>query len=170
MPLGIPHSSIVEHNSPPKRALNQPLADHVAWHVSSQGRDVSEEGTGLPSSAALSMGVHESQSLLWERMVLQERESPLAPGRHRPKLQRCPRLVHCTSGQFRSRVPQRLGIAALPDGLACQRADHSPTTPATGWLTDGFWCLPAIPFSPRLAVSSILDLRGAQIPRALRAL
>ena len=39
-----------------------------------QGRDVGEEGLGLPSSRALSMGVHESQSLLWERMVLQSRE------------------------------------------------------------------------------------------------
>merc|ERR1719446_941286 len=38
-----------------------------------QGRDLSEEGAGLPSSAALSMGTHESQSLLWERMVLQSR-------------------------------------------------------------------------------------------------
>lgn len=33
-----------------------------------------EEGNGLPSSQALSMGVHESQSLLWERMVLQSKE------------------------------------------------------------------------------------------------
>jgi Zn-dependent M32 family carboxypeptidase len=39
-----------------------------------QGRDLGEEGRGLPSSQALSMGVHESQSLLWERMVLQSRE------------------------------------------------------------------------------------------------
>ena len=39
-----------------------------------QGRDVGEEGLGLPASRALSMGVHESQSLLWERMVLQSRE------------------------------------------------------------------------------------------------
>jgi len=36
-----------------------------------QGRDVGEEGRGLPASQALSMGVHESQSLLWERCVLQ---------------------------------------------------------------------------------------------------
>jgi len=39
-----------------------------------QGRNVGEEGSGLPSSQALSMGVHESQSLLWERMVLQSKE------------------------------------------------------------------------------------------------
>ncbi len=39
-----------------------------------QGRDVGDEGLGLPSSQALSMGVHESQSLLWERMVLQSKE------------------------------------------------------------------------------------------------
>ena len=39
-----------------------------------QGRDVGEEGLGLQSSQALSMGVHESQSLLWERMVLQSKE------------------------------------------------------------------------------------------------
>mmetsp|Transcript_36641 Transcript_36641/g.91241 ORF Transcript_36641/g.91241 Transcript_36641/m.91241 type:complete len:304 (+) Transcript_36641:768-1679(+) len=38
-----------------------------------QGRDVSEEARGLPVSQPLSMGVHESQSLLWERMVLQSR-------------------------------------------------------------------------------------------------
>merc|ERR1740130_2215342 len=39
-----------------------------------QGRDLGEEGLGLPASQALSMGVHESQSLLWERMVLQSKE------------------------------------------------------------------------------------------------
>ena len=39
-----------------------------------QGREQGDEGRGLPSSQALSMGVHESQSLLWERMVLQSRE------------------------------------------------------------------------------------------------
>mmetsp|Transcript_13911 Transcript_13911/g.23064 ORF Transcript_13911/g.23064 Transcript_13911/m.23064 type:complete len:554 (+) Transcript_13911:121-1782(+) len=39
-----------------------------------QGRNCGGEGLGLPSSQALSMGVHESQSLLWERMVLQSRE------------------------------------------------------------------------------------------------
>lgn len=38
-----------------------------------QGRETGEEGRGLPSSQALSMGIHESQSLLWERMVLQSR-------------------------------------------------------------------------------------------------
>ena len=38
-----------------------------------QGRDVGAEGLGLPASRALSMGVHESQSLLWERMVLQSK-------------------------------------------------------------------------------------------------
>ena len=38
-----------------------------------QGRDLGEEGLLLPSSQALSMGVHESQSLLWERMVLQSK-------------------------------------------------------------------------------------------------
>lgn len=32
-----------------------------------QGRDLSHDG--LPVSEHLSMGVHESQSLLWERMV-----------------------------------------------------------------------------------------------------
>jgi carboxypeptidase Taq len=39
-----------------------------------QGRDVGDEGAGLPASQALSMGVHESQSLLWERLVLQSAE------------------------------------------------------------------------------------------------
>ena len=39
-----------------------------------QGRDTSDDGDGLPSSVALSMGTHESQSLLWERMVLQSRD------------------------------------------------------------------------------------------------
>lgn len=38
-----------------------------------QGRNAGEHGDGLPASAALSMGVHESQSLLWERHVLQGR-------------------------------------------------------------------------------------------------
>merc|ERR1712127_390708 len=39
-----------------------------------QGRDLGEEGRLLPASQALSMGVHESQSLLWERLVLQSKE------------------------------------------------------------------------------------------------
>ena len=39
-----------------------------------QGRSTDEEGDGLPVSRALSMGTHESQSLLWERMVLQSRD------------------------------------------------------------------------------------------------
>uniref|UniRef100_A0A7S0JK37 Carboxypeptidase Taq n=1 Tax=Calcidiscus leptoporus TaxID=127549 RepID=A0A7S0JK37_9EUKA len=39
-----------------------------------QGRNCGEEGLGLPCSQPLSMGVHESQSLLWERMVLQSKE------------------------------------------------------------------------------------------------
>lgn len=38
-----------------------------------QGRDVGPDGDALPASDALSMGIHESQSLLWERMVLQSR-------------------------------------------------------------------------------------------------
>ncbi|KAJ8599155.1 hypothetical protein CTAYLR_008304 [Chrysophaeum taylorii] len=38
-----------------------------------QGRDMGPEAAGLPASHALSMGVHESQSLLYERMVLQSR-------------------------------------------------------------------------------------------------
>eukprot|EP00629_Pelagomonadales_sp_RCC1024_P000531 CAMPEP_0119277994 /NCGR_PEP_ID=MMETSP1329-20130426/18268_1 /TAXON_ID=114041 /ORGANISM="Genus nov. species nov., Strain RCC1024" /LENGTH=521 /DNA_ID=CAMNT_0007278491 /DNA_START=166 /DNA_END=1728 /DNA_ORIENTATION=+ len=38
-----------------------------------QGRATDEDADGLPVSKALSMGTHESQSLLWERMVLQSR-------------------------------------------------------------------------------------------------
>ena len=38
-----------------------------------QGRACDAVGDGLPVSKALSMGTHESQSLLWERMVLQSR-------------------------------------------------------------------------------------------------
>lgn len=38
-----------------------------------QGRACDTAGDGLPVSKALSMGTHESQSLLWERMVLQSR-------------------------------------------------------------------------------------------------
>ena len=44
-----------------------------------QGRDVGAEGLGLPASRALSMGVHESQSLLWERMVLAAVEAEPEP-------------------------------------------------------------------------------------------
>ena len=47
--------------------------DETGHALYEQGRDLSEEASGLPVSAALSMGVHESQSLLWERMVLQSR-------------------------------------------------------------------------------------------------
>ena len=38
-----------------------------------QGRSGDAVGDGLPVSKALSMGTHESQSLLWERMVLQSK-------------------------------------------------------------------------------------------------
>ena len=38
-----------------------------------QGRAGDAVGDGLPVSKALSMGTHESQSLLWERMVLQSK-------------------------------------------------------------------------------------------------
>lgn len=45
-------------------------AVHECGHaLYEQGRNAGEDFAGLPVSAALSMGVHESQSLLWERMV-----------------------------------------------------------------------------------------------------
>jgi Zn-dependent M32 family carboxypeptidase len=34
-----------------------------------QGRNLGPEWEGLPVNSALSMGIHESQSLFWERMV-----------------------------------------------------------------------------------------------------
>jgi carboxypeptidase Taq len=59
---------------------------HEAGHaLYEQGRDMdAEEGARLPASGALSMGVHESQSLLWERLVLQSEEcwQYLAPKVH----------------------------------------------------------------------------------------
>ena len=43
---------------------------HEAGHaLYEQGRDMSDEARGLPAGEPLSMGVHESQSLLWERHV-----------------------------------------------------------------------------------------------------
>lgn len=45
-------------------------AVHETGHaLYEQGRNLSEEWRDLPVSAAMSMGMHESQSLLWERMV-----------------------------------------------------------------------------------------------------
>jgi len=45
-------------------------AIHETGHsLYEQGRPLTDEYRDLPVSAALSMGVHESQSLLWERMV-----------------------------------------------------------------------------------------------------
>ena len=45
-------------------------AIHETGHsLYEQGRNLGEEFHDQPVSAALSMGVHESQSLLWERMV-----------------------------------------------------------------------------------------------------
>lgn len=45
-------------------------AVHECGHaLYEQGRNADDAFQGLPASAALSMGVHESQSLLWERMV-----------------------------------------------------------------------------------------------------
>ena len=45
-------------------------AIHETGHsLYEQGRNLDEEYNDQPVSAALSMGVHESQSLLWERMV-----------------------------------------------------------------------------------------------------
>jgi Zn-dependent M32 family carboxypeptidase len=40
---------------------------NVPYALYSQGRNL--EYDGLPVNEALSMGIHESQSLLWERMV-----------------------------------------------------------------------------------------------------
>ena len=51
-----------------------PTQVHEVGHaLYEQGRDQGDDGDGLPASQALSMGTHESQSLLWERMVLQSR-------------------------------------------------------------------------------------------------
>ena len=63
-----------------------------------QGRDLGEEGRGLPASVALSMGVHESQSLLWERMVGQSRAywSWVTPKVH----ERFPFTKECTAEDF----------------------------------------------------------------------
>ena len=45
-------------------------AIHETGHsIYEQGRNLDEDYYGLPINEALSMGVHESQSLLWERMV-----------------------------------------------------------------------------------------------------
>ncbi len=45
-------------------------AIHETGHsLYEQGRNLNEEYIDMPVSSALSMGVHESQSLLWERMV-----------------------------------------------------------------------------------------------------
>jgi hypothetical protein len=44
-----------------------PTPEHTHTHTHLQGRNL--EYDGLPVNSALSMGVHESQSLLWERMV-----------------------------------------------------------------------------------------------------
>ena len=61
-------------------------------------RDLGEEGRGLPASVALSMGVHESQSLLWERMVGQSRTywSWVTPKVH----ERFPFTKECTAEDF----------------------------------------------------------------------
>ena len=49
---------------------SQKGAVHETGHaLYEQGRNLSDEWRDLPVNAALSMGVHESQSLLWERMV-----------------------------------------------------------------------------------------------------
>lgn len=45
-------------------------AIHETGHaLYEQGRNLAPGREGLPVNSALSMGVHESQSLLWERMV-----------------------------------------------------------------------------------------------------
>jgi carboxypeptidase Taq len=49
-------------------------AIHETGHaLYEQGRNLSEEWEGLCVNEAMSMGVHESQSLLWERMVALQR-------------------------------------------------------------------------------------------------
>lgn len=43
---------------------------HSSGHaLYEQGRNLGPEWEGLPVNSALSMGIHESQSLFWERMV-----------------------------------------------------------------------------------------------------
>lgn len=45
-------------------------AIHETGHaLYEQGRNLGKEWEGLPVNSALSMGIHESQSLFWERMV-----------------------------------------------------------------------------------------------------
>ena len=45
-------------------------AIHETGHaLYEQGRNLDEEWKDLPVNVALSMGIHESQSLLWERMI-----------------------------------------------------------------------------------------------------
>lgn len=49
-------------------------AIHETGHaLYEQGRNLDKEWEGLPVNSALSMGIHESQSLFWERMVRADR-------------------------------------------------------------------------------------------------
>jgi len=41
----------------------------MVWLCCLQGRNLDKAWEGLPVNSALSMGIHESQSLFWERMV-----------------------------------------------------------------------------------------------------
>jgi len=58
------------HNPNPNPTPHRTGAIHETGHaLYEQNRNGSPEWLDQPVSAALSMGVHESQSLLWERMV-----------------------------------------------------------------------------------------------------
>lgn len=48
------------------------FARSVGHALYEQGRNLGPEWEGLPVNSALSMGIHESQSLFWERMVRQQ--------------------------------------------------------------------------------------------------
>jgi hypothetical protein len=54
------------HPAPPPHTLCPPPAGHALYE---QGRNLGLDWEGLPVNSALSMGIHESQSLFWERMV-----------------------------------------------------------------------------------------------------
>jgi hypothetical protein len=101
----------------PPSSLTAPTgAVHETGHaLYEQGRNLSAEWKDLPVNSALSMGVHESQSLLWERMVALSQP-----------------FCKYINGKVRARAARGRWPAARSDGGArqLQLRPPAPTAPA----------------------------------------
>lgn len=92
-----------------------------------QGRNLGPEWEGLPVNSALSMGIHESQSLFWERMV----RAPAAPA---PAAGAAAARPQHTGDRQAQRHTLTLPAHVLLQTSCCGRVRHPNFSP-------GQWCV-----------------------------